>query len=67
MIDGNKIRLFREQADLTQAQLASRVDVSQSMIGYMERGFKRPTIELLAHIADCLGVKVDDLLKKDES
>ena len=65
MIDNSKVKFFREQAGLTQLQLAERVDVRQSMIANIERGFKRPSLELLAHIADCLGVKMDDLIRKD--
>lgn len=66
MIDGNKIRFMREQKGLNQTQLGELVGVEQSMIGYIERGIKRPSVELLARIAECLGVKMDDLIRKEE-
>lgn len=66
MVDGSKIRDLREQAYLTQTELGKLVGADQSMIGFIEREIKRPSIELLARIADYFGVAMDDLRKKTE-
>jgi len=41
---------------MTQERLAEIVDVSGSYIGYLERGKKSPSLELLAKIADVFKV-----------
>ena len=66
MVDGSIIRVLREQAGLTQTELGKIVGAEQSMIGYIEREIKRPSVELLARIADYFGVAMDDLRKKKD-
>ena len=65
MVNGSKIRDLREQNNMTQVELGEIVGVEQSMIGFIEREIKRPSVELLARIADCFGVAMDDLRKKE--
>ena len=65
MVDGSKIRALREKAGLTQAELANKVGVEQTMITYIERGVKRPSVELFIRIADYFGVSTDELRKKE--
>ena len=66
MVDGLKIKGLREMKNLTQAELGSLVGAEQSMIGYVERGVKRPSVELLARIAEKLDTTVDELLHKNK-
>ena len=66
MISGCKIKELREQMGKTGAELGDAVGASQSMIAHIERGFKVPSAELLARIADYFGVAMDDLRKKSE-
>lgn len=66
MIDGKKLKKLREKAGLTGEQLGNETGVSQSMIAHMEREFKIPNMEVLARIADRLGVTMDELRKKTE-
>jgi len=49
---GENIRLYRKAKGLTQELLAEKLDVSGSYIGYLERGTKSPSLELLSKIAD---------------
>jgi len=65
MFDHVKFKKLRENAGLTTYQLAEAVGVSQSMIAHMERGVKKPSMEVLARIADELGVTMDALRKKE--
>ena len=65
MISGTKIKELREQAGITGVELGDAVGASQSMIAHIERGYKVPSADLLARIADYFGVAMDDLRKKE--
>ena len=64
MINGQKLKYLREERGISAAQLGNAVGVNQSMIANMEREFKKPSVELLARIAEYFGVTVDELIKK---
>jgi transcriptional regulator with XRE-family HTH domain len=55
-----KIRQFRQQKKLTQAELARRLGVDRSTINKIENGKIRPSLALLERIAAELGVSVKD-------
>jgi len=65
MLNGLKLKSLREGAGLTGVQLGEAVGVSQSMIAHYEAGRKTPSMEILARIADKLGVTMDALRKKE--
>ena len=44
---GNRIREERQKLHLTQAQLAEKLNVSTTYIGYVERGERSLTLEKL--------------------
>ena len=54
---GNNIRLFRQTRRLTQERLAELVNVSSSYIGYLERGIRAPSLDLLVRIGITLEVE----------
>ena len=56
-IVGVNIRYYRRLNNLTQEELAERVDVSSPYIGYLERGQKSPSLELLIRIASALNIE----------
>ena len=59
---GKRIRYLRESISLTQQELAEKVGVeSPSYISKIERGQTSPSYELLARIAESLGVHLKDL------
>jgi len=60
---GKRIREERRKQNLTQEQLADKVNVTYSYIGQVERGQKGISLETLVNISNCLGVTVDFLLK----
>lgn len=66
-MDGSRITSEREQLGLTQAELASKVNVSQKSISKYERSERRPTYETLMKMADLFGVSVDYLLGKSDN
>ena len=57
-----RIRELREQAQLTQQELADRVLISQPYLAQLETGIKIPNVYTAKNIADVLGVTVDELI-----
>lgn len=58
------VRLFqlRNKADITQAQLAEKANLSIDSISRLERGDRAPSLESLEAIASALGVDPIELL-----
>lgn len=60
---GERLRARREQAGVTQTDLARRSGLTQEMISNLERGQHEPRIATLQKFADGLGISVVELLK----
>ncbi|MEV7150483.1 helix-turn-helix transcriptional regulator [Streptomyces sp. NPDC093084] len=54
----------REEAGLTQFQLAAMSGVAQAKISQYENGHTCPSVQKAAALADALGLLVDDLLEE---
>jgi transcriptional regulator with XRE-family HTH domain len=63
---GERIRLLRDRARLSQAQLGDRVHLSFNSICAMERGRVDPKASKIRQIARVLGVSTDYLLCMDQ-
>lgn len=59
---GEKIRQARENAGLTQKQLAEALGLDQSAVSNWETGKSEPVINNLRRLADILGCQPADLL-----
>ena len=59
---GARIRDLRKQNQMTQAQLADRVGVTDKAVSKWERDVSYPDVALFPKLADLFGVTVDDLL-----
>ena len=59
---GQRIREERLKHNLTQSKLAEDVNISDSYLGYIERGERSLSLETLVNLANRLGVTVDYLL-----
>ncbi|MDE6999758.1 MAG: helix-turn-helix transcriptional regulator [Lachnospiraceae bacterium] len=59
---GERIREERRRLNLTQAQLAEAVDISNTYMGAIERGERSLTLDTLVRLVNRLGVTVDYLL-----
>lgn len=57
---GARVRQQRELNDLTQAELAEKVNVSTSFIGHIERGEKKASVETL--VALCNAMEISPLI-----
>jgi DNA-binding XRE family transcriptional regulator len=58
---GQKIRAAREARGWTQAELASRAQVAQAYLSYLEQDQREPSLTIAARIARELGLALDDL------
>ena len=65
MIIGQRIRFAREEARLTQAQLAKMARMSRVTLGRYEAGQRTLTVEAVTGIAEALGIPVEKLLYPD--
>lgn len=59
---GARIAALRRGANLTQGELAQRLQVSASAIGMYEQGRREPSAEILVALSRIFGVTVDYLL-----
>lgn len=60
-----KIKMARNNKQLTQAELATRLNVSRTAISNWENGRNYPDLKTLIQISDALDVSIDSLLKDD--
>lgn len=60
---GQRIRYFRKQRNMTQIELAERINVSYQQVQKYENGQTRITLERLLTIAESLGVPVTSFLE----
>ena len=59
---GTRIREERKRLNLTQAQLAEAVEISDTYMGAIERGERSLTLDTLVRLVNRLGVTIDYLL-----
>lgn len=59
---GERIREERRRLNLTQAQLAEDIDISDTYMGAIERGERSLTLDTLVRLVNRLGVTIDYLL-----
>ena len=59
---GERIRQERRRLNLTQAQLAEDIDISDTYMGAIERGERSLTLDTLVRLVNRLGVTIDYLL-----
>jgi len=64
---GERLALARQQAGLTQQQLADRLGTTQRVITYWEREPVALRADQLAALADALAVSADFLIGREES
>lgn len=63
MVDfGTILRTLRRKRDMTQAELAKKLDVTKSVISAYENGLRLPSYDILIHISRIFGVSTDYLL-----
>lgn len=63
---GARVRRIRRAQDITQEQLAARIDVAHSTVVRIEKGQTGPSLDTLFKLADALGVDPKWILGGDE-
>ena len=59
---GNKLKLLRLQDNMTQEQLAQKLNLTKSVISAYETGLRVPSYDVLIRIAKIFNVSTDYLL-----
>lgn len=62
-----KLRLARVEKNLSQQELAEKVDVTRQTIGLIEKGGYNPTLNLCIRIAKALDKTLDQLFWEKEN
>ena len=57
----NRIKIEREKAKLTQAELAEKVGVTRKTVNTVENGIFTPSATLAIKLAEALGLRVEEL------
>ncbi|MEK7559107.1 MAG: helix-turn-helix transcriptional regulator [Patescibacteria group bacterium] len=60
---GQRIKELRKDREMTQEDLAFKVEVDRSYMGFVERGEKNPTLAKLIKIARSLNVSLSELFR----
>lgn len=63
---GIRIKEFRRQNNMTQAELAELIDMSVTYISHIERAKKQASLEALSRISNVLCITVDRLLNGNQ-
>lgn len=61
----NRIKVARIQVDLTQQQLAEKVDVTRQTISLIEKGKYNPSLKLCLNICYAVNKTLDELFWKE--
>ncbi|MCL6217227.1 helix-turn-helix transcriptional regulator [Zunongwangia pacifica] len=62
----NRIKVLRAEQNITQAQLANRVEVSRQTINAIEKGKFDPSLPLAFKIARLFNLKIEDIFQDEE-
>ena len=63
---GEKIKLYRENKNMTQVEIAESLGVKPATVSKYESGTLEPNIESLKKLAEIFEVSVDELIKEDD-
>lgn len=63
---GKKIKLYRENKNMTQSEIADILGVKAATISKYEAGTLEPNIESLKKLSDLFEVSIDELIKEDD-
>ncbi|MFC7682142.1 helix-turn-helix domain-containing protein [Paenibacillus sp. GCM10028914] len=62
---GKLIRSLRVEKNMTQLQLATRMNISDKAVSKWERGLGNPDVSLLPELSEILGVNIEKILAGD--
>ena len=62
---GRRVRAVRKASKMTQEKAAERAGIAPNFLGYIERGSKRPSLEVIFALAKGLNVSADEFFQLD--
>ena len=62
---GQRIRKFRKLKNLSQEQMAEKINISTTHMSHIETGSTKLSLPVLVEIAEVLNVKTDNLLSDE--
>lgn len=63
---GKRIKELRKEKGLTQIDLAAKIGIDRSYLGFIERGERNVSFDVMAEIAKALGVGMNELTRDIE-
>ena len=63
---GDALRDAREEAELTQEQVANKAKISREYVSIVERNRRSPTVDVLLRICRAIGVPASDIIREVE-
>lgn len=63
---GERIAFYRKKMNISQRELARRINVTGQSISKIELGTGMPSMSMLANIANALNVPVSELIENEE-
>ena len=63
---GDNIKKYRKANNLSQEELAEKINVTRQSISLWETGKTQPSIDILVNLASVLGITTDELLKSSD-
>lgn len=67
MLTGQKIQQLRQNANMTQNELAEKIFVSRDLVSKWENGERRPTYDRLVDISEIFSCEIDELTDKNQT
>ncbi|MFK7787189.1 MAG: helix-turn-helix transcriptional regulator [Crocinitomicaceae bacterium] len=61
----NRLKVLRAENDMTQADLADRLEVSRQTINAIEKGKFDPSLPLAFRIAKLFQLKIEEIFQED--
>lgn len=62
----NRIKNLREELNITQQELADKLDCSKSVIGLYENDRRKPSLEVLLKLSEIFNCSIDYILGKSD-
>ena len=63
---GKNLTTLRKMANMTQLELAEKLNYSDKAVSKWEQGYSLPDVRVLVQLADLFGVTLDDLVREHE-
>ena len=63
----SNVKFLRKQANMTQPELAKKLNVSTSTVAHFECGCFKSSLEILDKLREVFNIPLDDLIYKDLS